>query len=208
MLSVAYLRQSVYHRGRRVSRAHAIVLTAYEQTHHTFLYINQGRRTIAEQWGFWNHYKQYGYPLAAYPSPAAPHIKYNQANHAMDINAPAPAYSVAAFYRSQGISVAFNVSTEAWHMDTLSEQELLTVARKLVHAASGPPTLKVGSRGKWVSRLQNRLRQLNVDGAPKTSGYFGPKTRAAVIHYQRKKKIQPTGVCGPRTWASLLRRNQ
>lgn len=152
MLSTAYLRQSVQHHGKRVSRAHQILLTAYEHEVGHFVYINQGRRTIAEQWGFWNHYQRYGWPLAAYPSQNAPHIKRGLASHALDINAPQPAHGVADFYRRHGVHVSFNVASEAWHMDTLDEASLLAAARRLA-----APTDKLRHLTKGERHLVQRL---------------------------------------------------
>ena len=60
-------------------------------------------------------------------------------------------------------------------------------------------TLKRGAKGQQVKVLQKLLGGLPVGGA------FGAKTEAKVIAYQKKKKLTPDGVVGPKTWDSLLK---
>jgi len=202
------LRSSVYFRNKRVSKAHAVLLRAYEDKFDAVVQINQGRRTIAEQWGFYRHYKKFGRPLAAYPSPGAPHIKYGQAGHALDINAGSgrgQAQHVAGFYRSLNVPVAFNVSSEAWHMDTLSEGKLKTAARKL----GGRRVLKLGSKGPSVVRLKKLLYNngaRNFSGAKssnRANPIFNRYTKAAVIRFQKSNGLHPDGVVGDTTWRKL-----
>ncbi len=68
-------------------------------------------------------------------------------------------------------------------------------------ARAAMPTLRLGSRGSAVVTLQNKLRargyRIAADGA------FGPRTRAAVIAFQRSQRISVDGVVGPQTWARL-----
>lgn len=66
-------------------------------------------------------------------------------------------------------------------------------------------TVKRGSRGSTVTRLQKLLRNKNVKDAPKVTGYFGASTRRAVLRFQRKHNLRADGVVGPTTWR-LLRR--
>src|SRR3712207_5983007 len=103
------------HHGKRVSWAHKRMLSAYERKTGRAIYINQGARTLAEQAAFYAHYLRYGRPLAARPWGGAPHIKWGAPNHALDVNAPEPANSLARFYRDHGVPVAFNVPGEPWH---------------------------------------------------------------------------------------------
>lgn len=58
------------------------------------------------------------------------------------------------------------------------------------------PTIQLGSRGADVRYLQTKLR-LTADGI------FGPKTRAAVIAFQKSKGLTADGIVGPRTWAAI-----
>lgn len=72
-------------------------------------------------------------------------------------------------------------------------------------APSGRPTVRQGSTGQAVRDLQAHLkrvypayaRHLTVDGA------FGPKTKAAVIEFQRRTGLAADGIVGPQTWAKL-----
>lgn len=194
-----------YHHGKRVSKSHATILRAYERKYGHSLYINQGARTIAEQWTFWNHYRRYGSPLAAYPTPAAPHIKWRLAHHALDISAPEPAHSVAAFYRSQGIPVAFNVHSEAWHMDCLDRGKLNAAAKRLGNSL----VLQRGARRPAVVTLKKLLYRKgvrNFSGKHSSNRYdphFGLYCHLAVQRYQRKHGLKADGVVGPSTWREL-----
>lgn len=187
-----------YHRGKRVSVSHAAMLKAYEVAEGP-LYINQGRRTLAEQTKFWLHYKRYGSPLAAYPSPNAPHIKSNREHHALDINANV-VQRVATFYRSHGVPVAFNVPGEPWHMDVLDEKKLIAAAAKL----STEPTIRKGSKGKSVQKLQVLLRGAGY--LPKRWRVHQKYTlhvRRAVRKFQKDHRMKVDGVVGPATWKAI-----
>lgn len=64
------------------------------------------------------------------------------------------------------------------------------------------PTLKRGSAGRYVKRLQLALRSRGLFNYVAT-GYFGKKTELAVKKLQAKSNLRPDGVCGPATWAAL-----
>ncbi|MCY1074284.1 peptidoglycan-binding domain-containing protein [Archangium lansingense] len=63
-------------------------------------------------------------------------------------------------------------------------------------------TQREGSRGPAVVQLQNML---NSKGFPvgAADGAFGPKTKGAVIAFQRAMGLAADGVVGPKTWAAL-----
>jgi hypothetical protein len=61
-----------------------------------------------------------------------------------------------------------------------------------------PPTVRLGSTGDDVRLLQAALWPHD--------GIFGPDTDAAVRDYQRRNGLQVDGICGPKTWASILGR--
>jgi len=67
------------------------------------------------------------------------------------------------------------------------------------------PDLQVGTRGKYVERLQ-RLLNSHLDGKPdlKVDGAFGPKTRTAVVQFQKSSELTPDGIVGRRTWFALI----
>jgi peptidoglycan hydrolase-like protein with peptidoglycan-binding domain len=58
------------------------------------------------------------------------------------------------------------------------------------------PTLRRGSRGEAVERIQAKI------GAA-VDGIFGPGTEAAVRAFQRAHGLVPDGIFGPRSWAAL-----
>ncbi len=64
------------------------------------------------------------------------------------------------------------------------------------------PTLRRGSRGDAVLRLQEALGRLGFDPGP-ADGVFGLRTESAVRKYQRSRGLIADGVCGPRTWAAI-----
>lgn len=63
--------------------------------------------------------------------------------------------------------------------------------------------LNVGSRGSDVTRLQQRLAAagFNPGGA---DGVFGPRTRSAVLAFQRARGLGADGVVGPNTSEKLF----
>jgi len=66
----------------------------------------------------------------------------------------------------------------------------------------GHPLLRKGSRGAAVSHLQTLLK--NHGASPgAVDGDFGPKTLAAVKHFQSSHHLGVDGVVGPHTWAAL-----
>src|SRR5262245_57452472 len=62
--------------------------------------------------------------------------------------------------------------------------------------------LQQGSNGPDVSKLQQRLKDSGFDPNG-VDGNFGPGTRAALIAFQQSKGLQPDGIAGPQTLASL-----
>ncbi len=67
-----------------------------------------------------------------------------------------------------------------------------------------PATLRRGSRGNEVQRLQELLnKRLQPSPNLSTDGDFGPRTEAAVRLYQATVGLGIDGIAGPRTWAAL-----
>lgn len=62
-----------------------------------------------------------------------------------------------------------------------------------------PRTIKIGSTGKAVKWLQIFLGGLTVDGK------FGSKTKNKLIAWQKAHKLTPDGICGPKTWAAIMK---
>ena len=63
-------------------------------------------------------------------------------------------------------------------------------------SAAKMPTLKPGSRGDHVKRLQSALH-IGVDGV------YGKGTKAVVKRFQRRHRLTADGVVGPATWRKL-----
>lgn len=69
-------------------------------------------------------------------------------------------------------------------------------------AYAASPLLKMGSRGREVSQLQQHLKEANVYNYTVT-GYYGSITRDAVIKFQRQKGLVADGIAGSKTLAAL-----
>lgn len=63
------------------------------------------------------------------------------------------------------------------------------------------PTLKIGSKGDYVTIAQGRLVVAGYDIV--VDGVFGPKTKQAVMNFQRDHGLVADGIIGPKTWAKL-----
>lgn len=76
----------------------------------------------------------------------------------------------------------------------------ILVAAAIPSPASPPatdrPTLRKGSGGPYVRRLQASLRIAS-------DGIFGPQTDAAVRQFQKAHGLTVDGIVGPATWAAL-----
>lgn len=68
---------------------------------------------------------------------------------------------------------------------------------------TGKKLLKQGMSGKIVTEIQNMLKKLGFFSVTPTT-YFGPKTKAAVIAFQKSKKLNPDGIVGRDTIGILL----
>lgn len=67
---------------------------------------------------------------------------------------------------------------------------------------SVPPTLRVGSIGEDVKKLQTLLTGENI--LVEVDGSFGSKTKNGVQFFQEAVGLVPDGVVGPQTWKALL----
>lgn len=66
------------------------------------------------------------------------------------------------------------------------------------------PTIRRGSRGKYVTLLQTMLVNRGYDvGSTGADGDFGIRTERAVQAYQRANGLEVDGIVGPLTWAAL-----
>lgn len=79
----------------------------------------------------------------------------------------------------------------------------LTVALGLLSVTSkASAALEQGTRGKQVIDIQQRLAQLGYF-KENVTGYFGSVTKQAVIQFQQAKGLNPDGIVGEKTQASL-----
>lgn len=69
-------------------------------------------------------------------------------------------------------------------------------AAPVAESSDAPPTLRKGSKGEWVKKMQKVL------GAT-PDGDFGPGTEKAVKAWQEKNGLTPDGVVGPKTLAKM-----
>lgn len=170
--------------------------------------LNENQRTMAEQWAFWNNQP----PLAAFPSPFAPHIKKGFSNQAVDANSFNGASArLEKFYRSLGIPVAHNVPGEAWHMDVLSHSAVISAAKK-IRKERDKAVLKPGETEKAVKFLKYQLQIIIDSGTHKSyfkhgkvrpkTGWgtnYGPDLEIAVKAFQRDHNLKADGIVGSAT---------
>lgn len=105
--------------------------------------------------------------------------------------------AVMAFQRARGISATGFVGPLTRAALNGDSQPDVPPPPDLITANLG-----VGSSGAQVRLLQNKLRALGYFSGEAT-GYFGIKTRAAVVAFQQAQGISPTGFVGPITRAAL-----
>lgn len=101
--------------------------------------------------------------------------------------------SLVAFQRTHGVPQTGVTDARTW-----SRLVPVAVAKPVSPLARYRLTvLRVGSGGPAVTALQKRLR-VGADGQ------FGPLTRAAVLSYQRTRRLPVTGVVTAVTWDALI----
>jgi hypothetical protein len=170
--------------------------------------LNEGRRTMPEQWHFWRNQP----PLAAFPSPNAPHIWAGRNNHAIDSNSRNGASQrLAKFYRGMGVAVSFNVPGENWHFQPGSGAQLKAAAARIL-ARRDAATFKKGERESHIKFFKHQLHFLHdpqthkpyfrPEGEKPKEGWdptFNDELRDAVKAFQRDHNLRADGVIGPQT---------
>ena len=68
-------------------------------------------------------------------------------------------------------------------------------------------SLRIGSRGDDVTKLQKALQKLGLYSM-QVDGVYGQGTFAAVQAFQKKSGLKADGICGLLTWAELLRQKK
>lgn len=66
------------------------------------------------------------------------------------------------------------------------------------------PTLRVGSRGKFVEELQSMLHSAG-HFTGRQDGQFGPLTRNSVMSFQAQNGLLVDGIAGQQTWFALMK---
>ena len=117
-----------------------------------------------------------------------------------------PPYSIGNAYTLQGfiyIPLDFDETTINNDLATEKKEEETTVKIEL-------NVLKKGATGAQVKTLQRLLTSLGYamtsgGRAYGVDGSFGTATYNALISFQRARKLEVDGVCGPATWEALLK---
>ena len=154
--------------GNLVSKEWNTALTRARKNNVRFT-VNDGRRTMREQWARWRTYKAGG-NLAAFPSPNAPHIRAGRIDHAVDVSSnDGGAPRLATWLRAHGMRATFPVGGEPWHIEVpaadlrryhknnkVSAYELSLRRRlRIAYAQKGPrgPALR-----RRIRTIKRRLR--------------------------------------------------
>lgn len=174
--------------------------------------LNEGRRTMKEQWFFWNHQP----PKAAFPSPNAPHIMAGRNNHAIDANSLNGAVNrLASFYRSLGCEVTFEVPGESWHFRPHDGSQLKNAANKIRRLNAERRLLEEGDHDPRVKFLKHQLhfihgpnhRSYYQDGQPKPEEgwgtFFNGELEKSVRRFQGDHDLKRDGKVGPKTDAKI-----
>jgi len=92
--------------------------------------VTDGRRTLRTQLARWRKYR--GVRPVAFPTPAAPHINYGRANHAIDVNSnDGGAVELVWFLDTHGCRSACRpIQGEPWHIE-IGRAELLRFAKRI-----------------------------------------------------------------------------
>ena len=122
-----------------------------------------------------------------------------------NVPAPTPGYTVISGTVSSASSQASSISQGAIVTQTTTGQTTTkTVATPSGIVITITKTLKLGSENSEVKALQQALAQdKTIYPEGKTTGYYGPATRNAVIRFQKKYDLEPVGFVGPLTRKKL-----
>lgn len=175
-----------YGNGKMVSTQWHRVLTRADRDGVRFT-LNSGHRTMAEQKKLHDAYLRYlaggpWAPVAAKPSPTAPHIRVGQPNHALDINSlDGGETRFERWIEAQGASIEWlnTVPGEAWHGE-VSREDLARLFRKF---RPKPPKTRTGARGvSFIGDFEGlRLEAYKAHPSEKywTIGYghYGPDVK-------------------------------
>ncbi|MEG1053030.1 MAG: N-acetylmuramoyl-L-alanine amidase, partial [Janthinobacterium sp.] len=97
----------------------------------------------------------------------------------------------------------FRARVDALLSDLPGEYTIVTAGDAEAGASSNQPTVRMGSKGEAVRRLQNTLMVLGFALDHGADGNFGGETLEALEDFQRKYGLDVDGVCGPKTWVVI-----
>ncbi|MDJ0773695.1 MAG: peptidoglycan-binding protein [Mastigocoleus sp. MO_167.B18] len=107
---------------------------------------------------------------------------------------PGTEAAVKRFQRANRLPITGVVDSRTWDKLTKTSPKPVSCINR--------PTISYGAKGKDVTYLQKRLRDWGYFSSNPT-GYFGPKTEAAVRRFQQAKELYPDGVVSKNTWKAL-----
>lgn len=104
-------------------------------------------------------------------------------------------YATSPVYSNTLISTIDKYKLYLWDAEVTGQSSGAAIVKNL-------PVLKLGSRGEHVLAWQ---KFLNINGynAGSEDGIFGPNTKRAVIDWQICHNLDPDGIIGKMTWASI-----
>jgi len=108
--------------------------------------------------------------------------------------------AVRAFQSKNSLVVDGIVGTQTW--TALNSDSAVKNTATTTTSTASYPTVKYGSTGSYVGKLQERLNALGYN-CGSVDGSFGAKTLAAVKAYQKKAGLSVDGIVGAKTWAAL-----
>lgn len=80
----------------------------------------------------------------------------------------------------------------SWNLSGMAEA-IIAHAPEANNYITPPATLRVGSRGELVKKMQTGIKTT-------ADGFFGPNTEKALKAFQTAHKLTADGICGPGTW--------
>ncbi|NWJ48694.1 MAG: peptidoglycan-binding protein [Chloroflexi bacterium] len=87
---------------------------------------------------------------------------------------------------------------------TIGNRAVTRIMREKAGVIQRERTVLTGSQGNTVLKLQQKLNKLGMaTPALAEDGIFGPKTLAAVLAFQKARKLVEDGIVGKKTWAEL-----
>ena len=181
----------------RVSAQWFTVLSAARKAGVSFL-VTDGHRTLAEQQAALRTSTSTAGPLAAFPSPTAPHIRTGRPDHALDVNAldggPAGSRPGCA---SAGRRRRSPCPGEAWHIE-VPRDDLVRLAGKLADPLAGYPA----KERRWI-RAYDALMRLKREGNDPADG---PERRSKLRHRMTNRRKSIWRAAQQSGWGRMRRR--